>query len=299
MMRRLFYLESLSMQSLQCGRFALSLDRPLVMGIVNVTPDSFFDGGRHDSVDAAVAHARKLVADGADILDIGGESTRPGAPMVLADEEIRRVIPVLDALRDLGVPLSVDTCKPEVMRAALEVGVDLVNDIAALEGEGALAWVAESGAAVCLMHKQGDPQTMQVAPRYGDVVVEVADYLALRRDAALRVGIVPERILLDPGFGFGKTFEQNVAVFRAMPHMRDALGCPLLVGVSRKSMLGQITGRSVGERMPASIVSAVLAAQAGAAVIRVHDVAETVDALKVWRVLGVDGDARDQECCKK
>lgn len=278
------------MRQLQCGRFVLPLDRPLVMGIVNVTPDSFFDGGRHNSKDAAIAHARALLAEGADILDIGGESTRPGAPTVSVDEELDRVIPVLEALRDLDVPLSVDTRKPEVMRAALAVGVDLVNDIAALEGDGALALIAASRAAVCLMHMKGDPQTMQAAPSYVDVVAEVADYLARRRDAALCAGIVPERILLDPGFGFGKTLEHNAAVFRAMPRMREELGCPLLVGVSRKSMLGQITGRQVGERMPASIAAAVLAAQAGAAVIRVHDVAETVDALKVWQVLGSRSD---------
>ncbi|MDR3410305.1 MAG: dihydropteroate synthase [Formivibrio sp.] len=273
------------MQVLFCGRFVLPLDRPLIMGIVNVTPDSFFDGGRHNSTAAAVAHAQKLVADGADILDVGGESTRPGAPEVSVNEEIHRVVPVLEALRELGVPLSVDTRKPEVMRAALAAGVDLVNDIAALEGAGALEQVAASRVAVCLMHKQGEPRTMQEAPSYADVVTEVTDYLARRRDAALRAGIVPERILLDPGFGFGKTLEQNVAVFQAMPRMREILGFPLLVGVSRKSMLGQITERQVGERMPASVAAALLAAQAGAAVIRVHDVAETADALKIWHAL--------------
>ncbi len=287
------------MQYLLCGRFVLLLDRPLVMGIVNVTPDSFFDGGWHDSTAAAVAHARKLVADGADILDIGGESTRPGAPEVPVEEEIRRVIPVLDALRDLGVPLSVDTRKAKVMHAALAVGVDLVNDIAALEEDGALALVAASRAAVCMMHKQGEPQTMQVAPRYGDVVADVANYLARRRDVALLAGIVPERILLDPGFGFGKTIEQNVAVFQAMPSMRETLGCPLLVGVSRKSMLGQITGRQAGERMPASVAAALLAAQAGAAVIRVHDVAETVDVLKIWQALRSGEVEGGWDCCKK
>lgn len=264
----------------------LPLSRPLVMGIVNVTPDSFSDGGRYDSVASAVAHARKLIDDGADILDIGGESTRPGAAAVSVEEEIRRVIPVLQVLRDLNVPLSVDTCKPEVMRAALEVGVDLVNDIAALEGEGSLALVAESKAAICLMHKQGNPQTMQAAPVYSDVVAEVANYLAMRRDAALAAGVATERIVLDPGFGFGKTFEHNAALFRALLAMRCRLGSPLLVGVSRKTMLGQITGRDVNGRMVASVAAALLAAQAGAAIIRVHDVAETVDALKVWQELG-------------
>lgn len=273
------------MKELHCGRFMLPLDRPLVMGIVNVTPDSFSDGGRFDSTIAAVAHAQRLLEAGADILDVGGESTRPGAAVVPVEEEICRVIPVLQALRALNVPLSVDTCKPDVMRAALEAGVDLVNDIAALEGDGALELVAQSGAAVCLMHKQGNPQTMQAAPEYADVVAEVAVYLAARRDAALAVGIEPSRILLDPGFGFGKSHAHNVALFRALPAMRQALACPLLVGVSRKSMLGQITGRPVAERLGASVAAAVLAAQAGAAVIRVHDVADTVDALKVLRAL--------------
>lgn len=273
------------MRRLSCGRFVLELERPLVMGIVNVTPDSFSDGGRFASRDQAVAHAARLVEDGADILDVGGESTRPGAAEVPVEEEIRRVVPVLESLRDLKVPLSIDTRKPAVMRAALEAGVDLVNDIAALEGEGALALLAQFGAAVCLMHMRGDPRTMQDAPEYEDVGHDVEVYLAQRRDAAVARGIARDRILLDPGFGFGKTLDQNVALFRAMPAMIERLGCPFLVGVSRKSMLGQITGRPVDARMPASIAAAVLAAQAGAAVIRVHDVAQTVDALKVWRML--------------
>ena len=273
------------MSALLCGRFRLALDRPLIMGIVNVTPDSFSDGGRWASVDAAVAHAQQLVADGADILDVGGESTRPGAPLVSVDEELRRVIPVLQALHALNVPLSVDTRKPEVMRVALQEGVDLVNDIAALEGEGALAALAKSQAAVCLMHKQGDPQTMQQAPQYQDVVGEVAAYLTRRRDAAMQAGIARERIVLDPGFGFGKTLGHNVALFQALSQLREKWQCPVLVGVSRKSMLGQITSKAVEARMPASIAAALLAAQAGAAVLRVHDVAETVDALKVWAAL--------------
>lgn len=273
------------MRRLSCGRFVLELERPLVMGIVNVTPDSFSDGGRFASRDQAVAHAARLVDEGADILDVGGESTRPGAAEVSVEEEIRRVVPVLESLRDLKVPLSIDTRKPAVMRAALEAGVDLVNDIAALEGEGALALLAQSGAAVCLMHMRGDPRTMQDAPEYEDVGRDVEVYLAQRRDAAVARGIARDRILLDPGFGFGKIMDQNVALFRAMPAMIERLGCPFLVGVSRKSMLGQITGRPVDARMPASIAAAVLAAQAGAAVIRVHDVAQTVDALKVWRML--------------
>ncbi|GAA5784931.1 dihydropteroate synthase [Chitiniphilus shinanonensis] len=273
------------MQTLQCGRFALPLSRPLVMGIINVTPDSFSDGGRYDSVARAVAHAERLVADGADLLDIGGESTRPGAALVTEDEETRRVVPVLAALQSLNVPLSVDTRRPAVMRAALEVGIDLINDVSALEGEGALPLVAASPAAVCLMHKQGEPQTMQSEPHYDDVVAEVSAYLAARRDAALACGIARERIVLDPGFGFGKLLEHNAALFRALPDIIAQLGCAMLVGVSRKTMLGQITGRQVDERLAASLGAALVAAQAGAHIVRVHDVRETVDAFKVWATL--------------
>lgn len=273
------------MYALQCGRFSLPLDRPRIMGIVNVTPDSFSDGGRYDSVAKAVAHAERLVADGADLLDIGGESTRPGAAHVSEDEEVARVVPVLAALQSLNVPLSVDTRRPAVMRAGLEVGIDLINDVSALEGEGALSLVAASGAAVCLMHKRGEPQTMQHTPEYADVVGEVAAYLVRRRDAALNVGIARERIVLDPGFGFGKTLEHNAALFRALPDMIPQLECAMLVGVSRKTMLGQITGRPVDERMPASVAAAVVAAFAGAHIVRVHDVRETKDALSVWSAL--------------
>ncbi|WP_293936894.1 dihydropteroate synthase [Iodobacter sp.] len=273
------------MNILQCGRFSLQLNRPLVMGIVNVTPDSFSDGGHFQQVGAALAHAEKLLADGADILDIGGESTRPGAAFVSEVEEIHRVIPVITALQALNVPLSVDTRKAAVMHAALDSGVDLVNDISALEEEGALELLAKSNAAVCLMHKQGEPQNMQSTPSYTDVLAEVTHYLRQRRDAALAAGIAHQRLLLDPGFGFGKNLEHNVALFRGLPMLLQSLATPLLIGVSRKSMLGQITGQAVHERMPASIAAALMAAQAGSAVIRVHDVRETVDALKVWRAL--------------
>lgn len=273
------------MKEFACGRFRLPLARPLVMGILNVTPDSFSDGGRHVVLSDALNHAEAMLKAGADILDVGGESTRPGAPVVAAEEEIARVVPVLSALSSFNVPLSIDTCKPEVMRAALEVGVDMVNDIAALEGEGALTTLAATSAGVCLMHKQGDPQTMQVAPHYADVVAEVRAYLAQRAADAMTAGIARERILLDPGFGFGKTFEHNAELFRALPQLIAELGFPQLIGVSRKSMLGQITGRPVSERAVASVTAALLAAQAGAAVLRVHDVAETVDALKVWQAL--------------
>lgn len=273
------------MNSLLCGRFNLVLDRPLVMGIVNVTPDSFSDGGRHTSLQQVLDYAQKLADEGADILDIGGESTRPGAPEVPAEEEISRVLPVLQALQALQLPLSIDTRKPVVMRAALEAGVDLVNDISALEGEGALDLLAHSRAAVCLMHMQGDPRTMQRSPEYVDVVSEVSAYLQQRVQTVQQAGIAAERIVLDPGFGFGKALTHNVALFKALPQMHQQLGLPWLVGVSRKSMLGQITGRAVEDRMVASVAAAVLAAQAGAAIIRVHDVAHTVDALKVWQEL--------------
>jgi len=273
------------MTEFACGRFRLKLTRPLVMGILNVTPDSFSDGGQHSSLSAALTHAEAMLKAGADILDVGGESTRPGAPAVPVEEEIARVAPVLRALTSFDAPLSIDTCKSEVMRAALDAGVDMVNDIAALEGEGALAMLAASSAGVCLMHKQGNPQTMQVAPHYDDVVAEVASYLRERAAEAEAAGIARERILLDPGFCFGKDVEHNATLFKALPQLIAELGYPQLIGVSRKSMLGQITGRPVGERMVASVTAAVLAAQAGAAVLRVHDVAQTVDALKVWQAL--------------
>lgn len=270
---------------LHAGRFRLALDRPLVMGIVNITPDSFSDGGRYLDLHAALAHARQLLADGADILDIGGESTRPGAATVPEQEEIDRVVPVIAALRDCGVPLSIDTRKTEVMQAALAAGADLVNDIAALEAPGALAAVAASGAAVCLMHKQGEPQTMQAEPHYQDVLAEVADYLLARRNAALAMGIGAERIVLDPGFGFGKTLAHNLTLFQALPRL-CGLGSPLLVGVSRKSMLGALLdGRPPQGRDAASVAAALLAAQRGAAIVRVHAVRDTVDALRVMRAL--------------
>jgi dihydropteroate synthase len=268
-----------------CGRFKLDLDRPWVMGIVNVTPDSFSDGGQHDTLVHAVAHAERLLKDGADILDIGGESTRPGAVRVPVEEEIRRVIPVLQALSSLNVPLSIDTRKPEVMRAAIEAGVDLVNDISALEGEGAIDALRDSQVGICLMHKQGDPQTMQIAPDYQNVVTEVTAYLAERIDTVLRAGVAVERIVADPGFGFGKALEHNIALFQSLTLLHQELGVPLLVGVSRKKMLGEITGHEVRERMLPSVVAAVLAVQKGASIVRVHDVRETVDALKLWKVL--------------
>ena len=269
---------------LQCGAFTLSLDRPLVMGILNVTPDSFSDGGLHATAEAAVAHARKLIGDGADILDIGGESTRPGAPPVALEEERRRVLPVIEALADCGVPVSIDTRKPELMRDAIGSGASMVNDIDALESPEARDILARSSAAVCLMHKQGDPRTMQVDPRYGDVVSEIRDYLVARVGAAAEAGIARERIVIDPGFGFGKTYEHNLALLRGLPEL-VRIGVPVLVGLSRKAMLGRITGRGPEGRVSASVAAALYAASQGARILRVHDVTETRDALSVWAAL--------------
>ncbi|HZW24815.1 MAG TPA: dihydropteroate synthase [Gallionella sp.] len=266
---------------LHCGKFQLKLDRPLVMGIVNVTPDSFSDGGRYVSTAAAIDHAHKLMADGADILDVGGESTRPGAQPVGLQEEMDRVLPVIEGLRGIDIPVSIDTFKPAVMRAAIAAGASMVNDINALQQADALQAVAGSGAAVCLMHMQGAPQTMQQQPEYRDVVDEVAGYLRGRIAAAEAAGIARERIVIDPGFGFGKTLAHNLALLRRMDAM-CALGVPVLAGLSRKSMLGAITGRDVGERQAASVAAALIAVQRGAAIVRVHDVRETADALKIW-----------------
>ncbi len=270
---------------LQCGRFRLALDRPLIMGVVNVTPDSFSDGGRFLDPAAAIAHAHKLIAEGADLVDLGAESSRPGAAAVVsADEELRRLLPVLQGLRDLPVPVSVDTIKPEVMRAALAEGAGMINDINALRSEGAVAAVAASDAAVCLMHMQGTPGTMQQHPIYGDVVAEVKAFLQERIEAARSAGIALERIVIDPGFGFGKTLEHNLELLR---HLRefDALGAPLLAGWSRKSSLGKITGKPADDRLAASVAAALIAAQNGARILRVHDVAATRDALAVLQAV--------------
>jgi len=252
------------------------------MGIVNVTPDSFHDGGRHATRAAAVAHARRLVEEGADLLDLGGESTRPGAAPVSADEELARVLPVLEALQGCGVPLSVDTRQPSVMQAVLAAGAMMINDINALRAPGAIAALVGTDASVCLMHMQGEPRTMQQAPHYGDVVAEVAAFLRERIDACVAAGIARERIVVDPGFGFGKRLEDNLALARALPRL--ATIAPLLVGFSRKSMIGAITGReATGDRLAGSIGAALWAARAGASILRVHDVAATRDALAVWR----------------
>jgi dihydropteroate synthase len=269
---------------LQCGKFRFDPDRPLIMGVVNVTPDSFSDGGHFLRTEAAVAHARRLIDEGADLLDVGGESTRPGAAPVALDEERRRVLPVIEALAAAGVPLSVDTQKPELMREAVVAGAALINDVNGFEASGALEAVAGSDCAICIMHRQGDSRTMQQSPQYADVVAEVDAWLRQRAAAAAQAGIGRERIVLDPGFGFGKTLEHNLALLRGL-ELIAAAGYPVLAGLSRKSMIGALTGKPVGERMPGSVAAALLAAQRGAAILRVHDVAATRDALAVWSAL--------------
>ena len=266
---------------LHCGNFQFDLSRPLVMGIVNVTPDSFSDGGQHLQRDAAMAHAKRLIAEGADIIDIGGESTRPGAQSVGVQEELDRVLPIIEGLRGAPAPISVDTCKPQVMQAAIAAGAQMVNDINALQNTAAMNAVAAGNVAVCLMHKQGDPQTMQTQPQYQNAVTEVGEFLRERIAAAEAAGIGRERIVIDPGFGFGKTLAHNLDLLRHLDKLRE-LGVPVLAGLSRKSMLGAITGQDVNHRLAASVAAALIAVQRGAAIVRVHDVRETVDALKIW-----------------
>src|SRR5262245_3722858 len=257
--------------ALRCGRFALPRDRPLVMGIVNVTPDSFFDGGRHEDTAAAVAHARRLVEAGADIVDVGGESSRPGATRVSVEEELARVLPVGGGLAGLAVPIPRDTTRPEVLRGALARGAGMVHDLTALGPPGAIEMVAGSDAAVCLMHMQGEPGTMQDNPVYTDVLGEVCAFLAGRAAACIGAGIPPERIVVDPGFSFGKKTAHNL---RLLAHLKTiaALGYPVLVGLSRKSSLGRVTGETPADRLPASVAGALLAVQRRAAIVRAHDV---------------------------
>lgn len=254
------------------------------MGIVNVTPDSFSDGGQHLQRDAALAHAQRLIAEGADILDIGGESTRPGASPVSVQQEMDRVLPIIEGLRGAPVPISIDTFKPEVMRAAIAAGAHMVNDIDALQDAAAMQAVASGNVAVCLMHKQGDPQTMQAQPHYQDVVAEVSEFLRGRISAAEAGSIQRNRIVIDPGFGFGKTLAHNLALLRELNKLTE-LGVPVLAGLSRKSMLGALTGQDVTQRLPASVAAALIAVQRGASIVRVHDVRATVDALKIWNAV--------------
>jgi dihydropteroate synthase len=266
---------------LRCGSKLLSLVEPCVMGVVNVTPDSFSDGGRFSDTAGAVTHALRLVDEGAAIVDIGGESTRPGAPAVSIDEELRRVIPVIEQLRArVAVPISIDSRHAQVMRAALAAGADMVNDVQALQGPEALRVVADCGAGICLMHMQGDPRSMQQAPHYNDVVTEVRDFLAARVAACRAAGIEEERIAIDPGIGFGKTRAHNLEILSKLQAF-TALGRPIVIGVSRKSTIGALTGRPVTERLAGSIALATLAAARGAAIIRAHDVAATVDAMRI------------------
>ena len=264
---------------LRCGGFVLPLERAAIMGVVNVTPDSFSDGGRYLDPEAAIARARAMIDEGVDLLDIGGESSRPGAAPVDEAEELRRILPVVEALRDF--PLSVDTRRPGVMRAALAAGASMINDIEALTAPGALEAVAGTGCGVCLMHKKGDPATMQEDPSYEDVVAEVHDFLAGRIAACEKAGIARDRIVADPGFGFGKTVAHNLTLLKRLPELA-ALGVPLLAGWSRKSSLGRITGRDTGARLSASLAAALLALLGGARILRVHDVKETRDVVLVW-----------------
>jgi dihydropteroate synthase len=269
----------------QTTRFRVDLSMPRVMGIVNVTPDSFADGDPARGALQAIALCERLVADGADLLDIGGESTRPGAAPVPLQVELDRVMPVISAALRLGVPISVDTRTPQVMQAALDLGVDIVNDIQALQTRGALDVVAHHpSCGVCLMHMQGEPRAMQQHPTYDDVVSEVGAFLRACANAVCARGVSSERIVIDPGIGFGKTPEHNIELLRRQRELL-AEGSPLLVGWSRKSTLGQLTGRPVGERVAASVAAAVMAVERGAAIVRVHDVRETVDALAVWKAI--------------
>ena len=276
-----------SIRTLNCAGRELSLDRPRVMGVVNVTPDSFSDGGCHADTDAAVAFALGLIAQGADLLDIGGESTRPGADAVPLQQGLARVVPVIERLASqCSVPISVDTRHPEVMRAAVAAGAGMINDVGALAGDGALAAAADLGVPVVLMHMRGEPRTMQDAPHYADVVADVHNFLAQRIFACEMAGIDKKRIVIDPGFGFGKSREHNLALLANLQRFAD-LGVPLLAGLSRKRLIGEITGRALPERVHGSVAAALLAVERGASIVRVHDVAASVDALAMaWALRG-------------
>lgn len=272
------------MPLLQCGSFAVDLSRPRIMAIVNVTPDSFSGDGHHHNAAAAVRSAEEAIAAGADFIDLGGESSRPGAESVSEQEELDRVIPVVERLAGCGVPVSVDTVKPVVMRESIAAGASMINDINAFRAEGALEAVRGSTAALCVMHMQGAPRVMQADPHYKDVVVEVREFLARRVADLLATGVSPSQITIDPGFGFGKTVGHNLALMRALPQFA-ADGWPVLIGVSRKSMIGAITGRPPGARLVGSVAAALLAVERGAHIVRVHDVAATRDALAVWEAI--------------
>lgn len=271
----------------QTSRFLLNLAAPQVMGIVNITPDSFSDGGRLVDSRSAIQHCEKLLSEGAHILDLGGESSRPGAQPVTVAVELGRLLPVLDAALTLGCPISVDTTKPEVMQRALDLGADIINDINALRADGAVAAVAGHGACgVCLMHMQGEPHSMQLSPTYADVVAEVRQFLEDRAEKLMQAGVSRARIALDPGIGFGKTLDDNFELLNRQSELLS-FGFPILAGWSRKSALGHVTGRAVAHRTAASVAAALAAVHRGARIVRVHDVAETVDALKVWAAAGL------------
>lgn len=273
-------------KALPCGDRSLTLDRPRVVGILNVTPDSFSDGGQHATFEAAAAHGLRMVEEGADMLDVGGQSTRPGAADVSEEDELTRVVPVIERLaREVDVPIAVDTSKPGVMRAAAAAGAGMVNDVCALRCEGALQAVAELGVAVCLMHMQGEPRSMQAAPHYDNVVAEVHQFLAERVFACEMAGIDKRRIVVDPGFGFGKNLDHNLELLRSLDRLRE-LAAGVYVGLSRKSMIGAITGQEqAAARVPGSLAAAVIAVQHGAIMVRTHDVAATCSALAVWQAV--------------
>ncbi|MBC7415473.1 MAG: dihydropteroate synthase [Herminiimonas sp.] len=275
-------------QVLKCGRFDLDIGanrRPLVMGILNVTPDSFSDGGQFDHLDRALSHADAMLGAGVDIIDIGGESSRPGAPPVSLEQELARIMPVLYALRDCGKPISIDTYKPQVMREALAAGADFINDIKGFQEATALDAVKDADCGLCIMHMQSDPLTMQLSPHYDDILDEVVEFLLRRAEALAAEGIERDRLWVDPGFGFGKTLVHNVTLLQNLRAIGERTGLPVLAGMSRKSMIGSLTGRPAGGRVIGSVAAALVAVERGSRMVRVHDVAETIDALTVWHAL--------------
>lgn len=274
------------MKVFQCGRTRFALEgeryRPLVMGILNITPDSFSDGGKYFSLPSALKHAKEMIADGVDIIDIGAESSRPGSEPVPLQEELDRVIPVIKALKDCGKPLSIDTYKPEVMVEAIAAGADMINDICGFQSDASIEAVKGSSCGLCVMHMQGDPKTMQENPRYGNVTLEVTGFLENQVKWMEEAGIEKDRICIDPGFGFGKTLEDNIILLKHLDFMKEKLDLPVLAGLSRKSVVAQLTGKPVDRRLAGNLAIALSAVEHGAAIVRVHEVAETVDALKVW-----------------
>lgn len=274
------------MKVFQCGRTRFALEgaefRPLVMGILNITPDSFSDGGKYFSLSSALKHAEDMIADGVDIIDIGAESSRPGSEPVSLQEELDRIMPVIEALKECGRPLSIDTYKPEVMTEAITVGADMINDICGFQSEASLKAVSGSSCGLCVMHMQGEPKTMQDNPRYGNVTLEVMEFLKEQVDRMKKAGIARDRMCIDPGFGFGKSLEDNIILLKHIDFMREKLDLPVLAGLSRKSVVAKLTGKPVEKRLAGNLAIALSAVEHGAAIVRVHEVAETVDALKVW-----------------